>query len=213
VRYLEGVVRMHTKIMHGHSETERKRYFQVTVEDDGMFVVRGRLAPDEGALLMKALDAAKSATNADSCEAVQQVATAAIDRLATRDDVALHVHNEPHICAVEGHACSQATADRLICQNPHNRTASSAQIRALKAIQGGVCRYPSCSHTRHLHAHHVVHWSAGGKTTLANLVLVCSKHHRLLHEGGHSLVDEGGRRVFQSARTRHSWCAAPAGSR
>ena len=28
------------------------------------------------------------------------------------------------------------------------------------------------------------HWIDGGETTLGNLVLLCSYHHRLLHEGG-----------------------------
>jgi hypothetical protein len=32
--------------------------------------------------------------------------------------------------------------------------------------------------------HHVEQWADGGETTLANLLLLCSKHHRLLHEGG-----------------------------
>ena len=33
-------------------------------------------------------------------------------------------------------------------------------------------------------AHHIVHWSAGGETGLSNLMLLCSQHHRLVHEGG-----------------------------
>jgi hypothetical protein len=30
-------------------------------------------------------------------------------------------------------------------------------------------------------AHHVRHWSEGGSTDLANLVLLCHKHHRVIH--------------------------------
>jgi hypothetical protein len=33
-------------------------------------------------------------------------------------------------------------------------------------------------------AHHVRHWAEGGETALENLTLLCSQHHRLLHEGG-----------------------------
>jgi hypothetical protein len=33
----------------------------------------------------------------------------------------------------------------------------------------------------------VRHWLAGGATRLENLVLLCSRHHRLLHEGGCSV--------------------------
>ena len=31
------------------------------------------------------------------------------------------------------------------------------------------------------HAHHIIHWADGGKTSLDNLVLVCGEHHRVLH--------------------------------
>ena len=37
---------------------------------------------------------------------------------------------------------------------------------------------------RFVDAHHVKHWSAGGETSLDNLLLLCSHHHRLVHEGG-----------------------------
>jgi hypothetical protein len=46
------------------------------------------------------------------------------------------------------------------------------------------CRFPGCTHTKWLDAHHVVHWADGGETTAENLIMLCSKHHRLLHEGG-----------------------------
>ena len=46
------------------------------------------------------------------------------------------------------------------------------------------CRFPGCTHEKWLDAHHVMHWAEGGETSLDNTVLLCSKHHRLLHEGG-----------------------------
>jgi len=46
------------------------------------------------------------------------------------------------------------------------------------------CRFPGCTHEKWLDAHHVEHWADGGETSLANTILLCSKHHRLLHEGG-----------------------------
>jgi hypothetical protein len=33
-----------------------------------------------------------------------------------------------------------------------------------------------------------VHWARGGTTDLDNLVLLCHRHHRLVHEGGWQLV-------------------------
>ncbi|MCC5886006.1 MAG: DUF222 domain-containing protein [Gammaproteobacteria bacterium] len=59
--------------------------------------------------------------------------------------------------------------------------------RALKRRDGG-CRFPGCTHTRFVDGHHIVHWADGGETRLDNLVSVCRHHHRLLHEGGYSVV-------------------------
>ena len=46
------------------------------------------------------------------------------------------------------------------------------------------CRFPGCTHEKWLDGHHVEHWADGGETSLENTILLCSKHHRLLHEGG-----------------------------
>ncbi|MDQ6748993.1 MAG: HNH endonuclease, partial [Candidatus Dormibacteraeota bacterium] len=35
---------------------------------------------------------------------------------------------------------------------------------------------------------HIVHWTRGGPTDLANLVPLCYRHHWMVHEGGWSLV-------------------------
>jgi Domain of unknown function (DUF222)/HNH endonuclease len=49
------------------------------------------------------------------------------------------------------------------------------------------CRFPGCGARRFTQAHHVVWWERGGRTELDNLVLICSFHHRLVHEYGWSL--------------------------
>jgi hypothetical protein len=49
------------------------------------------------------------------------------------------------------------------------------------------CVFPGCGTQRFTVAHHVVWWAGGGATSLDNLVLLCSFHHRLLHEHGWSL--------------------------
>jgi Domain of unknown function (DUF222)/HNH endonuclease len=50
------------------------------------------------------------------------------------------------------------------------------------------CRFPGCTNRRFTDAHHVVHWSRGGTTDPENLVLLCRRHHRLIHEGGFSVT-------------------------
>ena len=63
------------------------------------------------------------------------------------------------------------------------RTVPTAIKRALQA-RDKACVFPGCHHKRFVDAHHVKHWSAGGETSLDNLMLLCSHHHRLVHEGG-----------------------------
>jgi hypothetical protein len=62
--------------------------------------------------------------------------------------------------------------------------------RALEARDEGACRFPGCEQRRHLDAHHRTHWAQGGETSLANLVLLCFHHHRLVHEGGYTIEDD-----------------------
>jgi len=68
------------------------------------------------------------------------------------------------------------------------RTVSAPMRRALEARDRG-CRWPGCDRpAKWSAAHHVVHWSRGGHTDLGNLVLLCSRHHWMVHEGGWQIV-------------------------
>jgi hypothetical protein len=60
--------------------------------------------------------------------------------------------------------------------------------RLVGQLDGERCRMPGCTRTTKLHAHHVVYWSEGGRTDLSNLILVCSRHHTLIHAEGFQLV-------------------------
>src|SRR6185312_11881285 len=62
------------------------------------------------------------------------------------------------------------------------RSIPPALRRALNARDRG-CRFPGCTHTRYVDAHHVRHWAHGGETKPSNLVSLCSFHHRQVHEG------------------------------
>jgi hypothetical protein len=67
------------------------------------------------------------------------------------------------------------------------RTIPPALRRAL-VIRDRGCRFPGCTHTRFLQAHHIEHWLHGGATKLLNLIHTCGFHHRLVHEGGFRVV-------------------------
>jgi hypothetical protein len=59
--------------------------------------------------------------------------------------------------------------------------------RAVRARDRHTCTFPGCNNQRYLHCHHILHWSQGGETSLDNLMLLCTKHHTLVHEGGFTI--------------------------
>ncbi len=65
-----------------------------------------------------------------------------------------------------------------------SRIIPKAIERALRARDQNCCSFPGCNNHRFLHSHHVEHWSNGGETSLGNLMLLCTRHHTLVHEGG-----------------------------
>jgi uncharacterized protein DUF222/HNH endonuclease len=57
------------------------------------------------------------------------------------------------------------------------------------------CRWPGCDRPPSWTAgHHFVHWTKGGPTDLSNLVLLCHRHHWMVHEGGWQIVQVDGDR-------------------
>ncbi len=64
------------------------------------------------------------------------------------------------------------------------RVVPKAVERAVRARDKNCCAFPGCRNTRFLECHHVEHWANGGETSLDNLLLLCTRHHTLVHEGG-----------------------------
>ena len=83
-------------------------------------------------------------------------------------------------------------------------------IRQLK-YRDGRCTFPGCEANHFLHAHHIRHWSRGGPTDLDNLVLVCTFHHKLLHEYGWNVAagEAGAHRWFRPGGTPYDPGRAP----
>ncbi len=71
---------------------------------------------------------------------------------------------------------------RILDVGRRTRTISAALRRAL-SHRDQSCQFPGCD-VRHCDAHHLEHWANGGETNLENLVLLCRRHHRTVHEGG-----------------------------
>ena len=64
------------------------------------------------------------------------------------------------------------------------RREPSAALERQVRYRDKQCRFPGCGAKRFTQVHHLAFWSRGGKTELANLLLICFFHHRLVHEYG-----------------------------
>jgi hypothetical protein len=221
------------------------RSLHVFHDDDGMVTIRGRLAPEVGALLIRALAAAREAlyqqrraghaathpTDAeviipsDPAQDTPSMAQQQADALALLAETALHHGIDPgapgeryqivvHVDAPaladpdqpgqsileDGPRVSAETSRRLACDasrvvmrhdeegrvveiGARTRTIPAALRRALHHRDRG-CRFPGCG-VRIGDGHHLRHWAEGGPTTLSNLVLLCRRHHRAVHEEGY----------------------------
>jgi Domain of unknown function (DUF222)/HNH endonuclease len=75
----------------------------------------------------------------------------------------------------------------------------SVALRRAVIARDRHCRFPGCDRPKSwCDAHHVAHWADGGETALSNLVLLCRRHHRLVHaNGGFSLRMVDGRPEFR----------------
>ena len=52
------------------------------------------------------------------------------------------------------------------------------------------CQFSRCGAKAFLQAHHLRRWELGGKTELENLILLCTFHHKLVHEYGWRIMRE-----------------------
>ncbi|WP_181781121.1 HNH endonuclease signature motif containing protein [Pseudonocardia pini] len=88
-----------------------------------------------------------------------------------------------------------------------HRVVHTALRRAL-AVRDGGCAFPGCGiPARWTDAHHIRHWAHGGETSLANTVLLCPRHHRLLHHGEWTVEITDGAAMFHPP----AWSGAPPG--
>jgi hypothetical protein len=234
---------------------QEREFLDCFWSDEGWLELRGRLAADEGALFLQALEAAREAlwqrrrTNqpepaedeapteplgpfADSVRVTNAEALAALADLALaqpgadrsggeRYQLVVHADQQtlsadrPGRCQLtDGPPLAPETARRLACdaslveltEHDHTplklgrkrRTIPPALRRALQARDHG-CRYPGCDRNRLLDAHHIQHSTSGGHTNLDNLLLLCRRHHRLLHEHRYTLsLDPDGHTHFHN---------------
>ena len=240
------------------------------VDHDGMVVIRGRLTPEVGAVVQRALEAAADRLFRESVSAEQGthmadqvnhaqrradalglVAEAALSAsldagtAGERYQVVVHVSAETPIAAPAVTASrrpsvgdldaaievdhgalhvSAETSRRLACDASvvridHDATGGVLDVgrktrtippsirRALAARDTG-CRFPGCT-SRRCDAHHIEHWADGGATRIDNLLLLCRRHHRAVHEGGFQVVRNADGRLSSLRPDGHAIPPAP----
>ncbi len=114
-------------------------------------------------------------------------------------------HDPVSIATVERIACAAGTVALLVGAAADNagqplnlgrerRLFSRAQRLALAARDGG-CRWPGCERPPSwCEAHHIEHWQRdGGRTDVADGVLLCRHHHLLAHNNGWEITRAGPR--------------------
>ena len=101
--------------------------------------------------------------------------------------------------AVERMACDCSVTRFLLGADSQvidvGRTTRRIRPAMRKALQvrDRTCRWPGCDRPASwTSGHHLEHWARGGPTELSNLVLLCHRHHWMVHEGGWQIVGTDG---------------------
>ncbi len=165
-----------------------------------------RRADAIGLLAERALQAGSAREVDEGSEALTDAGGGVWSSRADRFQVVVHVEADDLTSAADpgggqlgdGIRVSAETSRRIACDagrvlmteagergvlnvGRRTRTVPPALRRALER-RDGCCRFPGCG-VRFTDAHHVKHWADGGETRLENLVLLCRRHHRAVHEG------------------------------
>jgi 5-methylcytosine-specific restriction endonuclease McrA len=157
------------------TQRHKSRALHVYQDEDGMVVIRGRLTPEAGAVLMQALAAARETLyqrtrDSDASSSTEDVSAETCRRLAC-DATRVVMRHDPD--------------GRIVEVGARTRTIPPAIRRALHHRDRG-CRFPGCG-ASFGQGHHIRHWAQGGPTTLSNLALLCRRHHRAVHEEGYGV--------------------------
>jgi hypothetical protein len=92
--------------------------------------------------------------------------------------------SDPATGDAELEAWLRAASHEVLYVGREHRTVPPRMRRALER-RDRHCAFPDCRvDVSRTHAHHVNPWECGGATDIDNLVLLCSRHHHAVHEGG-----------------------------
>ena len=211
-----------------NQQTEGSYLHLNTQEDGGMFLV-GQLDSVGGAALRSALEPlARSSGEHDDRLLPQRYADALVELACGGRPANLQV--TATIETLKGLAGAQggemefslplasASVQRLACDCSVTRVLLSQEsltidvgrskrilgsgLRKALRVRDQFCRWPGCERPASwCDGHHLVHWIHGGETNLDNLVLLCRRHHRMVHEGDWQLIKTSEGQIITIAPT------------
>ena len=193
-----------------------QRGLRLNTAQDGCLLISGLLDPVGGAAVRTALEPLARPSGAhDDRNREQRFADALVDAVSGRRPAVLQVTASVETLAGMAGApagetefsvpVSSATVQRLACDSSVTRVLLSEESRVIdvgrskRLVDGALrkalalrdkhCQWPGCERPASwCDGHHIVHWILGGETNLDNCLLLCKRHHRMVHEGGWQLV-------------------------
>ncbi len=210
------------------AEQAETNFLHMNRREDGSFFLLGCLDPVGGAVVRSALEPlARPSGGGDYRLRPQRMADALVELAAHNTRIQMQVtssiqtlldltgapgaENEFSLPisakTVERWACD-CSVTRILMQDSvvidvgrAERTIRGPKRRALIA-RDQHCQWPGCDRPASwCDGHHIVYWTRGGGDELENLVLLCARHHRNVHEGGWQLIQKEDGQIVTIAPT------------
>jgi len=197
------------------ADLAENRHLSMSTGEDGCLLLNGVLDPVGGAAFRTAIEAlARPMGKHDHRDRPKRLADALVELAQRKLRVHMQVTSSVETLlgligapgadtefslpisfkTVERWACD-CNLTRVLMQDSvpidvgrSQRTIKGPQRRALIA-RDKHCSWPGCERpASYCDGHHLRHWKDGGGLELDNMVLLCGRHHWMVHEGGWQLV-------------------------
>jgi hypothetical protein len=200
------------------ADAVENRMLWISKCEDGTVLLSGNFDPEGGAAILTKLNPMTRKSGAHDSRSLEKRNADALVEMASGGGSQAQIQVTSSLETLLGlagapaadieHASvplSSKTVERLACDSSisrilldsestvidvgrSKRVVSEPARRAL-AARDGHCRWPGCDRPASWSAaHHVVHWIHGGTTDLDNLILLCHRHHWMVHEGNWQIV-------------------------
>jgi hypothetical protein len=202
------------------AEQAQRNRLSMSTAKDGCFFIEGQLDPISGAAVRGALEPlARPSGEHDHRDYDQRMADALVEIVTHggQHNVQLQVTSSIEtllgLVGAQGAEMefslpvSSKTVERWACDCSVTRVLLQDSVvidvgRAKRVISGptrralhardGHCVWPGCDRPPSWSdGHHLVHWTHGGTSDLDNIVLLCHRHHRMVHEDNWKIAKTG----------------------